>query len=388
MFLGLLEIAPPRTLFSGFGHPALVTIVAVFVISQGVTHSGMLKGLGQLIARRVKNPQYQILSLAGAGALLSSFMNNVGAIGLLLPTANRMSRRAGMDPGTFGLPLAVASILGGSLTIIGTAPNIIISGSLFLATGRSFRMFDFAPHGLAMLLMAFLFWFFCRACGFFPRGEKEIETGEQIDLWKEVPFQPLEGRDKKITFFLVLGAIVPVAFGWLHPSLAFGLAAFLLVLSGALSPARAYESIDLTIILFLGGMLGLGAVLEFVEGLEPLIGFLEGRTAGLGAFGTVTLLLFISTVLSNAINNSAAAVFMAPIAVGLAGSSGYPVEGLLMAVAAGSNMALILPTHQATLLVMSRTPFPRSAFVKMGIPLTIVAGLAAALVITFFWMKI
>ncbi|GEM_PF-458021 len=387
LFLGLLGLAPPRTLFSGFGHPALVTIISVFIISKTVTHIGLLRGLGQLISRKVERAQYQILGLAGTAAFLSAFMNNVGAIGLLLPTANRMARRARLNPGSLSLPLTIASILGGSLTIIGTAPNIIISGFLVSAMGKSFRMFDFTPHGLAMILMAFLVWYFCRACGFFPRvEEKEEKKEEEIDLWKEVPFQPLENRDKKITFFLVSVAVVLVAFGLLHPSLAFGSAALLLILSGVLSPSRAYESIDIPIILFLGGMLGLGAVLEFVDGVEPLIGFLERWTAGWGPFGIVLILIFVSTALSNAINNSAAAVFMAPLALGLAGSTGFQVEGLLLAVAAGSNMALILPTHQATLMVLSRAPFPAPALIKVGVPITILAGFAAALVITAIWM--
>lgn len=387
LFLGLLGLAPPKNIFSGFGHPALVTIISVFIISKTFTHIGLLRGLGQLITRKIERSQYQILGLAGTAAFLSAFMNNVGAIGLLLPTANRMARRARLNPGTLSLPLTIASILGGSLTIIGTAPNIIISGFLVSATGKSFRMFDFAPQGLAMLLMAFLVWFFCRACGFFPRGEeREEKKEEEIDLWKEVRFQPLENRDKKITFFLVSVAVVLVAFGLLHPSLAFGSVALLLILSGVLSPSRAYESIDIPIVLFLGGMLGLGATLDYVDGVEPIIGFLEKLTAGWGPFGVVLTLIFVSTALSNAINNSAAAVFMAPLALGLASSSGFQVEGLLLAVAAGSNMALILPTHQATLMVMSRAPFPAPALLKAGIPITILGGFAAALVITVIWM--
>lgn len=387
LFLGLVGLAPPKTLFSGFGHPALVTIISVFIISKTVTHIGLLRGLGQLIAGKIKRPQHQILGLAGAAAFLSAFMNNVGAIGLLLPTANRMAQRARLNPGTLSLPLTIASILGGTLTIIGSAPNIIISGFLVLATGKSFRMFDFTPQGLAMLLIAFFVWFFCRACGIIPRGEKHVETKEEaIDLWKEVHFRPLESREKKITITLIGGAVLLVAFGLLHPSVAFGSVALLFILSSILSPSQAYESIDIPIVLFLGGMLGLGAVLEFVDGVEPLIGFLQKWMDGWNPFFVVLVMVFFSSALSNAINNSAAAVFMSPLALGLASSGGFQVEGLLLGVAAGANMALILPTHQATLMVMSRAPFPTPDLLKAGIPITILAGLAAALVITVLWM--
>jgi di/tricarboxylate transporter len=100
----------------------------------------------------------------------------------------------------------------------------------------------------------------------------------------------------------------------------------------------------------------------------------------------LTVILFGTAVFANAINNSAAAVIMAPVAAGLASqSTGVSLPAVLMAVAAGANLALILPTHQAALLVLSKAPFSIPLYIRSGVVLTFFSGLAATLTIFLFW---
>ncbi len=381
--LGILGAAPARVLFSGFGHPALATIVAVFFLSQGIVDSGLMLGLGQALARRASSRRGQILGVAAAGSLLSAFMNNVGAVGLMLPTAVRMAKRSGLSPGSFGLPLAVASILGGTLTLIGSAPNIIIASYMFSLTGESFKMFDFAPHGLAMLLMA---WLLFSASGRAPAGMPAGEgAGELPEPDRVIPFAPFSTRERRVTFAAILLAVLAVSTGLLHPALGFGGAVLLMYLFGIIRLPGAYRALDLKILFFLGAMLGMGEALEHTGALELLSGVLAGFTEGVPPFLLILLLIFVSSALSNAVNNAAAAVFMAPLAAGLAAGGGLGVGAALMAVAAGSNMTLLLPTHQAALMVMSKAPFDTAAFVRGGLVLSLFCGLAAAAVITLVW---
>jgi len=423
LVLGLSGTAPPDVIFSGFGHPALATIVSVFLVSQGIVESGILRGLGQAVARRVQSLRGQTLSIAATGSILSAFMNNVGAVGLMLPTSVRMARRAGVDPGTFGLPLAMASILGGTMTLVGSAPNIIIATHLFSATGQSFRMFDYAPHGLAMLGMAFFMWFLCRSCGIVPgagsspegddrraakkmpveqseagpvgkqdyrdsdlRTEDPTADGEEKDGLDEKFFlAPFSTRQKQVTLLILLAAVITVSFGVLHPAFGFGSAALLMMLSGVLKPNAAYKNIDLKIVFFLGSMLGIGETLEHTGALEMLSSALAGLTEGLAPFWLILMLIVVASILSNAINNSAAAVFMAPLAVGIAAGNSLGTAAALMATAAGSNLTLLIPTHQAALMVMSKAPFPISSFMRFGLVLTIMCILTAAAVISVVW---
>lgn len=402
--LGLSGVAPPGVIFSGFGNPALATIITVFFISQGLINSGLLQGLGQALASRVHSTRAQVISLSSVSALLSTIMNNVGAVGLMLPTAVRMARRAGQSPGVFGMPLAMFSIIGGTITLIGSAPNIIIASHMVSATGQPFRMFDYAPHGLAMFTVAMLTWMICKTCGITPgtgaAGEncgynnenpegQETEQAESIeaesDLYEEKSFSPFSTRKKQLTLLVLILAIAAVSTGLLHPAFGFGGAALLMIFGGVLKLPDAYHGIDLKIVFFLGAMLGIGQVLEHTGSLDLLTTTLAGFTEGLQPFWLIVMLLFVASGLSNAINNAASAVFMAPLAVGIAAGSALETAAALMAVAAGSNLTLLLPTHQAALMVLSKAPFPFSSFMRFGLVLTVLCGLAAAVVIALIW---
>ncbi len=404
VFLGLTGIAPPDIVFSGFGHPALATIITVFFISQGLINSGPLQGLGQTLAMRVQSLRGQVISLASVSALLSTVMNNVGAVGLMLPTAVRMAQRTGQSPGVFGLPLAMFSILGGTITLIGSAPNIIIASYMLSTTGQSFRMFDYAPHGLAMFTVALITWLFCKTCGITPGAggagkecsfKKENDEGKESeqtllnapgpDLYEAKTFTPFSTREKKFTLLVIILAIAAVSSGLLHPAYGFGGATLLMVLAGVLKLPDAYQGIDLKIVFFLGAMLGIGQILEHTGSLDLLSASLAGFTEGLQPFWLIVLLLFVASGLSNAINNAASAVFMAPLAVGIATGSTLETAAALMAVAAGSNLTLLMPTHQAALMVLSKAPFSFSSFMRFGLVLTTLCGLAAAVVITLIW---
>ncbi len=404
LLLGLAGIAPPDIVFSGFGNPALVTIITVFLISQGLINSGLLRGLGQALARQAKSLRGQIISVAAVSALLSTIMNNVGAVGLMLPTAVRMARRTGQGPGVFGMPLAMFSILGGTITLIGSAPNIIIASYMFSSTGQSFRMFDYAPHGLAMFTAALIAWLFCKSCGILPgaseagadcsfkkEGKVNINTEQtesietESDLYEEKTFAPLSTRKKQFTLLVLILAIAAVSTSLLHPAYGFGGAALLMVFAGVLKLPDAYKCIDLKIVFFLGAMLGIGQVLEHTGSLDLLTATLAGFTEGLQPFWLIVMLLFVASALSNAINNAASAVFMAPLAVGIAAGSTLETAAALMAVAAGSNLTLLLPTHQAALMVLSKAPFPFGSFMRFGLLLTTLCGLAAAVVIALIW---
>lgn len=404
LILGIAGVAPPKIIFSGFGHPALATIIAVFFMSQGIINSEALRGLGHILARKNHSLKGQVLSTAFVGAVLSSIMNNVGAVGLMIPTAARMAKRSGVQPGTFGLPLAMISILGGSVTLIGSAPNIIIASYMMSATGSSFKMFDYAPHGLAMLAVALLTWTICKSCGIDPGGtcsESNEESGhknnEELDSTlkgsdnsnsnpsADRSFAPLATKARKITLLSILLAIIFVSLGLLHPAFGFGGAVLVMIYFGVLKLPDDFSSVDLKIVFFLGSMLGIGQTLEHTGTLDLLAGYLTEVTAGFSPLALIIIVTFISSALSNAINNSAAAVFMAPLAIGIAAGSSMGTAAALMAVAAGSNMALMLPTHQATLLVLSKAPFSIGSFIRFGAVLTLLCGLAAAGMIALVW---
>ncbi len=160
--LALLAVActgvvPGDQVFAGFGHPAVVTVAAVLVASRGLLNSGLVDSIASWMSRLGDRPILQVTALTGLVTACSGFMNNVGALALLMPVAIRMARSSNHPPSLLLMPLAFGSLLGGMTTLIGTPPNIIISTFRAQTTTEPFRMFDFAFVGLGVALGGLLF---------------------------------------------------------------------------------------------------------------------------------------------------------------------------------------------------------------------------------------
>lgn len=156
----IFGVVPQAELFSGFGNPATITVVLVLIISFGLTKSGAVEFITQLIKPFSSKPLLHISILTFLAAFLSMFMNNVGALALLMPIAIQSTTKAGRPPATVLMPLSFGSILGGLVTLIGTPPNILIANYRREVTGEAFTMFDFAPVGGGIAIAGILFMLF------------------------------------------------------------------------------------------------------------------------------------------------------------------------------------------------------------------------------------
>lgn len=146
----LANLVPAGEAFAGFGHPAVITVGCVLVLSRGLQTSGAIDAVTRRLMPSSSGPTVTIAVLAGIGALLSAFMNNVGALALLMPAAIQVAAKQGMPPGRVLMPLAFGTILGGMTTLIGTPPNLIVSSFRAQVGGEGFAMFDFSPVGLGV----------------------------------------------------------------------------------------------------------------------------------------------------------------------------------------------------------------------------------------------
>lgn len=155
--VALLGLVPTERLFEGFGHPAVITVGAVLVLSAGLQRAGVISLLTSQIGYFTQNRYLHLGFLAGVCVLASAFMNNVGALALLMPVAIASAAKAERPPAMLLMPLAFASMLGGMTTLIGTPPNLIISGFRQQALGEPFHMFDFSLAGVPVAVMGIFF---------------------------------------------------------------------------------------------------------------------------------------------------------------------------------------------------------------------------------------
>lgn len=153
----LLGIVKPENAFAGFSDPAVITVALVFILSAAIRSSGILQRLVRYMEPVLERPNLQVLVLVAIVIVLSAFMNNVGALAILLPVAIYVAEKAGRSPGTLLMPLSFGSLIGGLITLIGTPPNLLISTVRRDVTGEPFAMFDFAPVGLGIALVGLLY---------------------------------------------------------------------------------------------------------------------------------------------------------------------------------------------------------------------------------------
>lgn len=143
--------------FNGFAQPAVITVAAVLILSFGLQTTGAVESMAQKVLPKSGSTLLNIGVLTLLGAFLSAFMNNVGAMALLMPIAMQVAVRQGIAPGKALMPLAFGTILGGMTTLIGTPPNLIVADFRAAQTGSGFSMFDFTPVGLAVAVVGVIF---------------------------------------------------------------------------------------------------------------------------------------------------------------------------------------------------------------------------------------
>jgi di/tricarboxylate transporter len=159
----LLGLVPADGAFAGFAHPATITVAFVLILGRGLADSGAVDLMIAPIMRFTRTVSLHVLALCAVGAALSGFMNNVGALALLMPVAMETAAKTKRSPALLLMPLAFATVLGGTMTLIGTPPNLIVAGFRNSALGSPYTMFDFAPVGVpitvaGVLLISFLGW--------------------------------------------------------------------------------------------------------------------------------------------------------------------------------------------------------------------------------------
>lgn len=156
--LAVTGLTTPEAAIAGFSNPAVVTVWAMYILSDGLTRTGISGMLGSRVTgiagRRELPLIFAIMLISGS---LSAFMNNIGVAALMLPVVIEISRRTDVPSSRLLMPMLYGTLLGGLTTLIATPPNLIISGALASQGQRAFGMFDFLPMGLVTLVAGTLF---------------------------------------------------------------------------------------------------------------------------------------------------------------------------------------------------------------------------------------
>ena len=155
--LGLSRVLTPQEVFSGFSDTAVITILAIFVLAEGLEVTGIAERMGDILVRVGAGSETRlIIALMSAAAFMSLFMNNIAVASILLPATSSIARKANVKLSRLLMPLAFGTLLGGTATLF-TTTNIVVSGILKSNGYRGFGVLDFAPIGLPLVFFGILY---------------------------------------------------------------------------------------------------------------------------------------------------------------------------------------------------------------------------------------
>ena len=153
----VVGIVPPDEAFKGFSDDIVIIVGSALLVSSAVARSGIVEAVLQKLGPYLTSPRKVILLLVGSVTLMAGFVKNIGALAMLMPVAFQLARRTKTSPSYFLMPMAFGSLLGGTMTMIGTSPNIIVSRLRAELVGEPFHMFDFTPVGLSVAVVGVAF---------------------------------------------------------------------------------------------------------------------------------------------------------------------------------------------------------------------------------------
>ncbi|WP_034384622.1 SLC13 family permease [Deinococcus sp. YIM 77859] len=195
--LGLLT---PKEAFAGFGNDTVLTLASLFVLTQVLLRAGVIEWIGVTLARRARHASGMIRGMLSAVAGVSALTSNTATTAVFLPVVTGLARRAGIAPSRVLMPLAYASILGGTITVIGTTTNLVVSGALSAAGLKPLGFFELAWVGLPVAVVGLLYLFFV-APRLLPVREAALEESLRAYLadLTVAPGSPLAGQTLRET---------------------------------------------------------------------------------------------------------------------------------------------------------------------------------------------
>jgi len=155
--LGFSRILTPTEVFSGLSDPAVITILAIFVLARGLEETGIADRIGDLLVHATGTSELRLtLGLMSAAALMSMFMNNIAVASILLPATSTISRKSSIKLSRLLMPLSFGTLFGGMATLF-TTTNIVVSGVLRDHGYQDFGVLDFAPVGLPLAILGIIY---------------------------------------------------------------------------------------------------------------------------------------------------------------------------------------------------------------------------------------
>ncbi|WP_298592639.1 SLC13 family permease [uncultured Mitsuokella sp.] len=383
--LGLLGVLTPKEVFSGLSNSTVVLFAGMFVIGAAMFQTGLAQKIGVTVVKRAGTSEKRLMvSLMIITAVLSSVSSNTATVACLLPVIVQICVAADIPVSFPLMSLAVAANVGGTITMIGTPPNILMSATL-QATGLTpFGFFEFAYIGIPLTIVGILYMVTIgsRLC---PHRKADVTntTGQESDAAHSTRKMAICAV---ILIAVVLAMVLEDTIG-VPMQITAIIGALACVLTGCLTEKQAYAGIDWVTIFLFAGMLPLASAMD-KSGAGKLIA--DYVVAFIGNNPSPMMILaamfILSCGLTQFMSNTAAAALLAPIGISIANSIGASPFPVLMTIGIAASCAFTTPVATPpNTLILGPGRFRFMDYVKVGLPLVIVSFIVCLIVIPIVW---
>ncbi|ERL03548.1 SLC13 family permease [Mitsuokella sp. oral taxon 131] len=383
--LGLLGVLTPKEVFSGLSNSTVVLFAGMFVIGAAMFQTGLAQKIGVTVVKRAGTSEKRLMvSLMIITAVLSSVSSNTATVACLLPVIVQICVAADIPVSFPLMSLAVAANVGGTITMIGTPPNILMSATL-QATGLTpFGFFEFAYIGIPLTIVGILYMVTIgsRLC---PHRKADVTntTGQESDAAHSTRKMAICAV---ILIAVVLAMVLEDTIG-VPMQITAIIGALACVLTGCLTEKQAYAGIDWVTIFLFAGMLPLASAMD-KSGAGKLIA--DYVVAFIGNDPSPMMILaamfILSCGLTQFMSNTAAAALLAPIGISIANSIGASPFPVLMTIGIAASCAFTTPVATPpNTLILGPGRFRFMDYVKVGLPLVIVSFIVCLIVIPIVW---
>ena len=395
---GLLGLIPLNQVFSGLSNSTVVLFAGMFVVGAAMFYTGLAQKMGIGVVKMFGTSENGLMfGVMFAGAALSSVLSNTGTTACLMPVVLGICAAAKIPASRQLMPLAFAAGLGGTITLVGTPPNIIANQALATAKLPGFGFVEFAWIGIPLTVVGMVYMLFI---GKNLMPKMELRADQQIE--QEIEATSHDSTKQMISGLILGGVVLTMILTDLDPKSAYGaislrgkitlemaafIGAIICVLSKCLTEKQAYASIDwVTILLFAGMMPVSNAMAATGAGkliAEQVVGVMGGDPS---PYVVMAVLFVVVCGLTQFMSNTASAALLCPIGISIAAQLGADPKAVLMAICIAASCAFATPVGTPpNTLVLGPGGYKFADYIKPGGGLIIVSFIVCMVVIPVVW---
>ena len=392
--LGIFGVLPSKQVYAGLSNSTVVLFGGMFVIGAAMFKTGLAETIGIAVVKKAGTNEIPLMAaIMTVTIVLSAVSSNTGTVACLMPVIIGICQAAKIAPSKELMPLAIAANVGGTITMIGTPPNVIVTGALTAAGLPTFGFFEFAYIGVPLSIIFVLYTLFIGR-HFIPAKssgdmDEDAVKAAAAEAGASDDDEPKSKAKMWISGLILLGVVACMALGLknipLHTAAVTG--AILCVITGCLKEKEAYAGIDWVTIFLFAGMLSVATAME-KTGAGKLIADIVVNAMGdnPNPYVLCAVLFLISNVLTQFMSNTASAALLAPIGISIAQSIGCDPKPVLMSLGIAASMAFATPmATPPNTLVLGPAGFSFNDYAKVGTPMCLIALVASVIIIPIFW---